>query len=186
MPYARDGRFAMHVRKNLDAFEWGDIAPVRFACAAWELAKFLCAPDQLIDDAQRSGFVEVSRRSVLSDPRFAARFRPDLVESTRATRALRAANARLRGTRSPWATFWAKNTRALAGETAQEALIAKIAARPGVHRWYSHREFAWINIQPVDLRACTRHGIWMKRLITGHKGALQWTIVPGLGQDPPT
>jgi ABC-type glycerol-3-phosphate transport system substrate-binding protein len=55
--------------------------------AAWELAKFLCAPDQLIDDAQRSGFVEVSRRSVLSDPQFMARFRPDLVESTRATRA---------------------------------------------------------------------------------------------------
>lgn len=34
----RDGRYAVHVRKNLDAFEWGDIAPVRFACAAWELA----------------------------------------------------------------------------------------------------------------------------------------------------
>ncbi len=55
--------------------------------AAWELAKFLCAPEQLLEDAQRSGFVEVSRRSVLEDPRFAARFRPDLVESTRATRA---------------------------------------------------------------------------------------------------
>ena len=54
---------------------------------AWELAKFLCAPEQLLEDAQRSGFVEVSRRSVLEDPRFAARFRPDLVESTRATRA---------------------------------------------------------------------------------------------------
>ncbi|MGI5270145.1 hypothetical protein ACQEUU_13415 [Nonomuraea sp. CA-218870] len=34
----RDGRYAVHVRKNLDAFDWGDIAPVRFACAAWELA----------------------------------------------------------------------------------------------------------------------------------------------------
>jgi ABC-type glycerol-3-phosphate transport system substrate-binding protein len=56
--------------------------------AAWELAKYLCAPEQLIDDAVRSGFVEVSRRSVLSDPRFAARFRPDLVETTRATRAV--------------------------------------------------------------------------------------------------
>jgi ABC-type glycerol-3-phosphate transport system substrate-binding protein len=56
--------------------------------AAWELAKYLCAPDQLIDDAVRSGFVEVSRRSVLSDPRFVARFRPDLVETTRATRAV--------------------------------------------------------------------------------------------------
>jgi ABC-type glycerol-3-phosphate transport system substrate-binding protein len=56
--------------------------------AAWELAKYLCAPEQLIDDAVRSGFVEVSRRSVLSDPRFVARFRPDLVETTRATRAV--------------------------------------------------------------------------------------------------
>jgi ABC-type glycerol-3-phosphate transport system substrate-binding protein len=54
--------------------------------AAWELAKFLCAPEQLLDDAQRSGFVEVSRRSVLYDPRFEARFRRDLVETTRATR----------------------------------------------------------------------------------------------------
>jgi ABC-type glycerol-3-phosphate transport system substrate-binding protein len=56
--------------------------------AAWELAKYLCAPEQLIDDAVRSGFVEVARRSVLSDPRFVARFRPDLVETTRATRAV--------------------------------------------------------------------------------------------------
>jgi ABC-type glycerol-3-phosphate transport system substrate-binding protein len=55
--------------------------------AAWEVAKFLCAPEQLLDDAQRSGFVEVARRSVLYDPRFEARFRTDLVETTRATRA---------------------------------------------------------------------------------------------------
>jgi ABC-type glycerol-3-phosphate transport system substrate-binding protein len=55
--------------------------------AAWEVAKFLCAPEQLLDDAQRSGFVEVARRSVLYDPRFEARFRTDLVGTTRATRA---------------------------------------------------------------------------------------------------
>jgi sorbitol/mannitol transport system substrate-binding protein len=55
--------------------------------AAWELARYLCAPEQLLEDAQRSGFVEVSRRSVLEDARFAARFRPDLVATTRATRA---------------------------------------------------------------------------------------------------
>ncbi|WP_214321928.1 hypothetical protein [Nonomuraea sediminis] len=34
----RDGRYAVHVRKNLAEFEFGDIAPVRFACAAWRLA----------------------------------------------------------------------------------------------------------------------------------------------------
>lgn len=56
--------------------------------AAWELAKFLCAPEQLLDDALQSGFVEVSRESVLNHPRFLARFRRDLVETTRATRAI--------------------------------------------------------------------------------------------------
>jgi ABC-type glycerol-3-phosphate transport system substrate-binding protein len=54
--------------------------------AAWEVAKFLCAPEQVLNDALKSGFVEVARRSVLYDRRFAARFRPDLVETTRATR----------------------------------------------------------------------------------------------------
>lgn len=53
---------------------------------AWELAKFLCAPEQVLDDAERSGFVEVARDSVLADPRFVARFRPDLLETTVATR----------------------------------------------------------------------------------------------------
>ena len=55
--------------------------------AAWELAKFLCAREQVLDDAQQSGFVEVSRNSVLTDPAFVARFRPELVETTVATRA---------------------------------------------------------------------------------------------------
>ena len=54
---------------------------------AWELAKFLCAHEQVLEDAQRSGFVEVSRNSVLNDPAFVSRFRPDLVETTVATRA---------------------------------------------------------------------------------------------------
>lgn len=54
--------------------------------AAWELAKFLCAPEQVLEDVERSGFVEVARNSVLADPRFVARFRPELVETTVATR----------------------------------------------------------------------------------------------------
>ncbi len=54
--------------------------------AAWELAKFLCAPEQVLADVQRSGFVEVARNSVLADPSFVARFRPELVETTVATR----------------------------------------------------------------------------------------------------
>ncbi len=56
--------------------------------AVWELAKFLCDAKQVLDDALRSGFVEVARRSVLDDPRFAGRFRPDLVQTARATRAI--------------------------------------------------------------------------------------------------
>jgi ABC-type glycerol-3-phosphate transport system substrate-binding protein len=54
--------------------------------AAWELAKFLCDPAQVLDDVQQSGFVEVARDSVLSDPTFTARFRPELLETVVKTR----------------------------------------------------------------------------------------------------
>ena len=54
--------------------------------AAWELAKFLCAPEQMLEDVQRSGFVEVARESVLHDPAFAARFRPELLSTVVGTR----------------------------------------------------------------------------------------------------
>jgi ABC-type glycerol-3-phosphate transport system substrate-binding protein len=53
---------------------------------AWELAKFLCAPEQVLADAQKSGFIEVARKSVLGDPRFVQRFRPELLETTVETR----------------------------------------------------------------------------------------------------
>jgi sorbitol/mannitol transport system substrate-binding protein len=54
--------------------------------AAWELAKFLCAPRQMLDDVQTSGFVEVARESVLREPQFAARFRPELLSTVVETR----------------------------------------------------------------------------------------------------
>src|SRR3989440_7723640 len=54
---------------------------------AWELAKFLCAPEQVLEDAEKGGFVEVSRNSVLGDPAFVRRFRPELVATTVAPRA---------------------------------------------------------------------------------------------------
>ena len=54
--------------------------------AAWELAKFLCAPEQMLDDVHKSGFVEVARDSLLGDSSFAARFRPELVATTVQTR----------------------------------------------------------------------------------------------------
>jgi sorbitol/mannitol transport system substrate-binding protein len=53
---------------------------------AWELAKYLCAPEQMLDDVQQSGFVEVARDSVLGDTRFAGRFRPELLDTVRRTR----------------------------------------------------------------------------------------------------
>ena len=56
--------------------------------AAWELAKFLCAPEQVLDDALRSGFVEVARDSLFADERFRSRFRPELLETAEATRPL--------------------------------------------------------------------------------------------------
>ena len=56
--------------------------------AAWELAKFLCAPEQVLDDALRSGFVEVARDSLFADERFRSRFRPELLETVEATRPL--------------------------------------------------------------------------------------------------
>jgi ABC-type glycerol-3-phosphate transport system substrate-binding protein len=58
----------------------------REKAAAWQLAKFLCAPEQLLDDALRSGFVEVARDSLFADPRFTKRFRPDLLRTTLETR----------------------------------------------------------------------------------------------------
>src|SRR5262249_33089019 len=36
--------------------------------AAWELAKFLCGPDQVLDDVQKSGVVEVARDAALAAP----------------------------------------------------------------------------------------------------------------------
>ena len=53
---------------------------------AWELGKFLCAPEQVLDDAERSGFVEVARESLFGEPGFVQRFRPELLETTLATR----------------------------------------------------------------------------------------------------
>ena len=53
---------------------------------AWELAKFLCSPEQVLEDVQTSGFVEVARESVLDDPSFEARFRPELLATVRETR----------------------------------------------------------------------------------------------------
>ena len=54
--------------------------------AAWELAKFLCAPEQMLDDVQQERFRRGRAGSLLGDPSFAARFRPELVATTVQTR----------------------------------------------------------------------------------------------------
>ncbi len=92
--------------------------------AAWELAKFLCAPEQLLDDALKSGFVEVARKSVLNDPRFAERFPTNLVETTRATRPIaRPERPTPRQGMRVGDIIGEESTRALAGEqTPREAL----------------------------------------------------------------
>jgi ABC-type glycerol-3-phosphate transport system substrate-binding protein len=48
---------------------------------AWELAKFLCSPEQLIHDAQRSAFIPVARKSLLQNEQFKSSFRPNLIET---------------------------------------------------------------------------------------------------------
>jgi ABC-type glycerol-3-phosphate transport system substrate-binding protein len=53
---------------------------------AWQLAKFLCAPEQVLDDALRAGFVEVARDSLFDAPSFTSRFRPDLLQAAIETR----------------------------------------------------------------------------------------------------
>jgi ABC-type glycerol-3-phosphate transport system substrate-binding protein len=92
--------------------------------AAWELAKYLCASEQLLDDAERSGFVELSRRSAVYHPRYDRRFRPDLAASTRATRLI--ARGERPVTRHSFEfgdILGEEYTRALSGEqTPQEAL----------------------------------------------------------------
>jgi multiple sugar transport system substrate-binding protein len=55
---------------------------------AWQLAKFLCAPEQVLDDALRAGFVEVARDSLFDAPSFTSRFRPDLLRTTIQTRSI--------------------------------------------------------------------------------------------------
>jgi hypothetical protein len=94
------------------------------------LARFLCAPEQLLDDAVGSGFVEVARESVLADPRFAARFRPDLVATTRDTRAIaRGERPMPRQGLLVGDTIAEEYTRALRGEQTPRAALQRAQAR---------------------------------------------------------
>jgi len=56
-------------------------APVPVKRAAWQLAKFLNEPEQLIHDAAQNAFIPTARKSLLKDKRFCQHFRPDLIET---------------------------------------------------------------------------------------------------------
>ena len=55
---------------------------------AWELAKFLCSPAQLLEDGLMAQALETAPLSVLYGPEFDRHFRPDLLAVARATRAI--------------------------------------------------------------------------------------------------
>jgi len=54
--------------------------------AAWELVKFLCSPEQQLEDALSSDAVETASKKVLEDPSMDKHFKPDLLEVTRENR----------------------------------------------------------------------------------------------------
>jgi ABC-type glycerol-3-phosphate transport system substrate-binding protein len=55
---------------------------------AWELAKFLASPRQLLEDGLKSDAIETSAMSVLYSPEFDRHFRADLLGAVRASRAI--------------------------------------------------------------------------------------------------
>ena len=58
------------------------------AAEAWELAKWLCSPRQLLEDGLRSNALETAPLSVLYSPEFDRHFRADILAVARASRAI--------------------------------------------------------------------------------------------------
>jgi hypothetical protein len=55
---------------------------------AWQLAKFLSSPRQLLEDGLKSEAIETSSLSVLFSPDFDRHFRADLLSAVRQSRAI--------------------------------------------------------------------------------------------------
>ena len=108
---------------------------------AWEVAKFLCSPEQLLDDGIASNALETSSLTVLYSPEFDRHYRDDLLSVARASRSIsfeerpvsdlgldacvvvgNATNAALRGTLTVDAALAAM-------QTGLDALVAKAPAR---------------------------------------------------------
>ncbi|MFZ1429788.1 MAG: extracellular solute-binding protein [Geminicoccaceae bacterium] len=58
------------------------------AAEAWELAKWLCSPRQLLEDGLQSNALETAPLSVLYSPEFDRHFRADILAVARASRAI--------------------------------------------------------------------------------------------------
>lgn len=75
-------------RPNLYSPPWSIPVRSKVREEAWELAKFLSSPRQLLEDGLSSEAIETSSLSVLYSPEFDQHFRADLLGAVRATRAI--------------------------------------------------------------------------------------------------
>src|SRR5688572_3523162 len=75
-------------RPNLYSPPWAIPAKSKLREEAWQLAKFLSSPRQLLEDGLRSEAIETSSLSVLYSPQFDLHFRADLLSAVRQSRAV--------------------------------------------------------------------------------------------------
>jgi ABC-type glycerol-3-phosphate transport system substrate-binding protein len=75
-------------RPNLYSPPWAIPANSKVRDEAWELAKFLSSPRQLIEDGLASDAIETSSLTALYSPEFDRHFRADLLAAVRASRAI--------------------------------------------------------------------------------------------------
>jgi ABC-type glycerol-3-phosphate transport system substrate-binding protein len=75
-------------RPNLYSPPWSIPVKSKVRDEAWELAKFLSSPRQLLEDGLRSDAIETSSLSVLYSPEFDRHYRADLLGAVRASRAV--------------------------------------------------------------------------------------------------
>jgi ABC-type glycerol-3-phosphate transport system substrate-binding protein len=75
-------------RPNLYSPPWAIPAKSKVKEEAWQLAKFLSSPRQLLEDGLKSEAIETSSLSVLFSPDFDRHFRADLLSAVRQSRAI--------------------------------------------------------------------------------------------------
>ena len=85
-PWSRPGRRGARPTSTRRLWAIPKASPV--AAEAWELAKWLCSPRQLLEDGLRSNALETAPLSVLYSPEFDRHFRADILAVARASRAI--------------------------------------------------------------------------------------------------